>query len=143
MAWTPKVGKLTLDWIESKILLMYVDDLEIPEQLYVLCQWRKKNKAIKEQWTFSLMYLGQRIYAIDLEHDFLHTNNAGKGRPLYGQEVEGPHEHTWSADGYGYAEPIRVPWDTPEIIWKMFLKRAGIVPDDFFHPDNNQPELDL
>lgn len=92
------------------------------------------------------MFNTARIYAIDVQPAGGHTNDkAGKGRPLYMKTIGGIHEHTWSDDGqrYGYAEPIEVPLDRPEIIWKIFLKRAGIDPAEFFHPDNNQPELQL
>lgn len=63
--------------------------------------------------------------------------------PLYQQDIDGIHEHTWSDEGTGYAEPINVPLDKPEVIWRMFLKRMKIGTVDFFHPDQNEPELEL
>ncbi len=123
--------------------VQFSDELEVAEQLFVICQWRKQQKAIPEQWTFSLFYREHRIYAIDVQPTLMHMNNFGKGRPFYKQLIGGVHEHTWSEDGHGYAEPIDLPQAEPHIMWRVFLKKAAIGNADFSHPDHNQPELDL
>lgn len=144
MRWSAQRGKMQFQWVQSRIILEYADDMALPEDLYVHCQWQKRVKSIPERWTFSVMHNGCRIYAIDVNPVSRHGNyKAGKGRRLYGQEIDGVHEHTWSKEGYGYAEPIELPLDRPDIIWQIFLKHANIGRGDFFHPDHNQPELDL
>lgn len=146
MVWTGRRGKITFQWVECRIPLQFGDEAEVREGFFVMCQWKKRGRSVPEQWKFAVMFNNERIYAIDVQPASGHTNNkAGKGRPLYMQEISGIHEHTWSGDGpgYGYAEPIEVPLDHPEVIWRVFLKRAGIEPGEFFHPDNNQPELAL
>lgn len=144
MVWRAKTGKLVLDWVEAKLLLQFADEYEVPQRLYALCQWRKKQGLLSEHWTFSLFFRDERIYALDMQPDKRHDNDkAGKGRPCFMQSIYGSHEHTFSAEGYGYAEQIDLPEKEPEIIWEMFLKRAGIGAGDFYHPDDNQPELDL
>jgi hypothetical protein len=144
MAWTSKRGKISFGWIEGRIPVQYADDPEVSSELYVVCQWKKRGTFAAEQWKFALFRGTDRIYAIDVQPDGGHTNDkAGRGRPLHMERIGGVHEHTWSKEGYGYAEPIDLPLDQPEVIWKKFLKRAGIAPGDFFHPDNNEPELIL
>ncbi|MBA3774795.1 MAG: hypothetical protein H0X13_20525 [Ramlibacter sp.] len=144
MKWTTKRGKIEWAWFESRMLVQFSDEVEVAEQLYVLCQWRKKGQVAGEHWKFAVFYQDKRIYAFDIQPGAYHFNDkAGKGRPMYGQGIDGEHEHTWSADGdgYGYAEPLQVQLSTPEINWLVFLKRANIGSTDFFHPDNNEPEL--
>lgn len=142
MRWTTNRGKMQFQWFQARIILEYADEVALPEDLYVHCQWIKRVKSIPEQWTFAVMYNDCRIYAIDVQPQDAHGNNrAGKGRPYFKQEIPGIHEHTWSQEGYGYAEPIEVPLDQPEIIWQMFLARANIGRRDFYHPDQNEPEL--
>lgn len=67
-----------------------------------------------------------------------HKNSKGKGRPLYGQVIQGTHIHTWSDDGYGYAEPLDLP-KPPEgsEAWKRFVNGAGIINSTFVHPDKD------
>lgn len=139
MVWSGK----HLGWIQARMPLQFDDESAIQEQSYVYCQWRPKVSEKSESWGFNLIYRGGRAYAIHIQPDSLHENKAGKGRPLFGQVISGIHEHTWSSDGDGYAEPIAVPLDKPEVVWKMFLRRACINHGDFFHPDDNQPSLDL
>lgn len=143
MAWTYRHGKQTFSWLCSRMAVQFDDDVAVPEQFYVIAQWRKKNISIPEHWVFNLLYKGNRIYALHVQPTSIHENLVGKGRPAYKQEIGGLHEHTWSEEGDGYAEPIDLPLNKPEIVWKQFLKRAKISGGDFYHPDANQPELDL
>ena len=79
-------------------------------------------------FSFSLFFNNQRIYAIDkvLPHKG-HRNNKGKGRPLYQHRIEGSHEHTWSNDGGGYAEPLPdMETATHEQYWQYFATRTNI-----------------
>jgi hypothetical protein len=143
MVWASKRGKIDFQWIEARIALQFLDEFEVAEQLVVICQWRKKGRTIPEHWTFGLLYRDERIYAIDVQPTSIHENDkAGKGKPYYLKEIDGIHEHIWTEEArYGYAEPINVPIERPDVVWKMFCKRANIIPSDFDHPDNGQPEL--
>lgn len=144
MVWSTRRGKLEWQWHEARIPLQFADEAEVREGFYVMCQWKRQCRSIPEQWKFAVFFNNERIYAIDVQLASMHTNDkAGRGRPLHLQDIGGIHEHTWSNEGYGYAEPIDVPVDKQEVIWKIFLRRAGISEADFFHPDNNQPELRL
>lgn len=143
MRWTTVRGKMKFQWHQARMIVLFSDAVEVPEGVYVHCQWYPRVKSIPERWNFSLLYEDERIYGIDVQPQSPHRNNIGKGRPLHKQLISGTHEHTWSEEGYGYAAPINVPLDQPHVIWQMFLSRANIAPGDFFHPDDNQPELEL
>jgi hypothetical protein len=142
LPWVAKVGGSEAEWLECKVALRYVDDYEFPEELMIVCQWRKQVGSARQQWCFGLYYQGERIYALDVQPFSLHANyRAGKGRPYFNQEIEGSHEHTWSNEGYGYAEPISLKEDAPDIAWRIFLKRAGILAADFDDPSGGQYNL--
>lgn len=142
MAWTSKRGKKEWGWLSARLSLQFADEFAVSDEVWVVCQWRDKNKNIPEHWTFSLFYNDERIYAIDIQPTGIHENNkAGRGRPYWGQEIDGIHEHLYDDGGYGYAEPIAVPADRPDIVWSMFLSRANIEKGQFFHPDKDQPSL--
>jgi hypothetical protein len=143
MAWTYRHGKIDFPWFGSRTPVQFDDAPEVPEQFFVVCQWRRRGNRIPEHWVFNLLYQEARIYALHYQPTSLHENKVGRGRPFYGKVINGIHEHTWSEEGDGYAEPINLPEGRPDIMWRMFLKRANIVGGDFFHPDENQPELDL
>ena len=141
MAWLNKRGKITFQWVSCRINVQLHSEAAAREQFYVECQWRTRGNRIPEQWTFNLIYQGNRIYALHVQPMGKHPNKVGKGRPFYKQEIDGIHEHIWVDEGDGYAEPINVPLDDPETIWKMFLRRANIDSGAFYHPDDNQPEM--
>lgn len=143
MLWPLRRGKLEFGWVEAKLLVQFSDEMVVAEDFVVSCQWRKQGRKIPEHWCFSVLYQGDRIYAIDVQPEGKHMNSAGKGRPFYKQWINGVHEHFWTDEGYGYAEPIDVPLGQPEIVWRIFLSRANIFLADFFHPDENEPELEL
>jgi hypothetical protein len=136
MEWATKRGKTEFAWSEAKITLQFADELEVPEQFYLSCQWRPKGQNVPEMWTFGMIYQGDHLYAIHKHPLSKHTNHVGQGRPLFKKEVIGNHQHTWSEGGTGYIEPLNLP-DDPEIIWRMFLKRANIIgPADFCYPED-------
>ena len=141
MVWSMRIGKLTFAWLATRMALQFDDEELVRESFYVQCQWRKRGNTIPEHWTFNLIYNGNRIYALHFQPTSIHENLVGKGRPFFGQEIDGIHEHTWSDDGDGYAEPISLPEGRPDIMWKMFSKRTNTSSSEFFHPDENKPEL--
>ncbi len=148
MAWAKKLNHTEPIWYEYRSALEFEDDpTEIPEGLLVVCQWKRKEGAKPENWTFGLLQGGGRIYAIDVQPLTYHTNKVGQGRSHHHLSIRGNHEHTWSEEGYGYAEPFELsPADGPTA-WKAFLVRAGIAHAPFVHPDkainNGQQELGL
>lgn len=148
MGWAKKLNHTMPVWFEFRSALEFVDDpTETPEGLLIVCQWKCKDGPKPENWTFGLLHGGSRIYAIDAQPLAHHTNEVGKGRPFHRQRIRGNHEHTWSEEGYGYAEPFGLsPICGPEA-WKEFLARAGIADAPFVHPDKaingGQQELGL
>lgn len=143
MAWLNKRGKINFSWVSFRTGVQLHSEAAAHEDFYVEGQWRPRGRAIPENWTFNLIYQGSRIYALHVQPTGRHPNDPGigKGRPFYNQELDGIHEHIWVEEGDGYAEPISVPLDKPDVIWKMFLHRANIDPGAFYHPDDNQPEM--
>ncbi|MCB1622889.1 MAG: hypothetical protein KDI44_19400 [Thiothrix sp.] len=70
-----------------------------------------------------------RVYAIDVEPpEKQHRNTmAGAGRPYYGREVGHIHEHTWSKEGDGYAEPLVLSGQPAHReYWHCFAVRTNI-----------------
>ncbi len=141
MVWKEKQNKVNIDWLESRMLVQFSDEFEVPEQLLVICGWKKRQGRRSEMWTFSLLYQNERIYALDFHPDSSHKNHVGVGREMYLSLFYGAHEHTYSNEGYGYAEPISLQPDKPEVMWEIFSTRAGIEKADFNHPDQGEPEL--
>ena len=103
MNWREKLSKQDPQWWE------YVSAVEIDgvvlEDVRFIVQWRLSEGAAGEKYNCGLLYRSDRVYAVDFEPDGQHTNKAGKGRPMYRKRIgPGTHEHTWSEDGYGYAD---------------------------------------
>ena len=148
MGWAKKLNHTEPVWYEYRSALEFEDDpTETPEGLMIVCQWKRKDGPKPENWTFGLLYGGGRVYAIDVQPLTHHTNEAGKGRPFHRQRIRGNHEHTWSEEGYGYAEPFTLSSVDGPAAWKEFLARADIADAPFVHPDkainDGQQELGL
>ncbi len=113
----------------------------------VVCQWKRKDGVKPETWNFGLFYGGGRIYAIDSNALQRHKNIVGLGRPYFRKVVHGIHEHRWSEDGQGYAEPFTLESINGPAIWKAFVARASISDPGFVHPDkainDGQQEFDI
>lgn len=106
--WVPGIAKSSGQWLKWTSALEV--DGEIPEGLHLVFQYRFPYGAAPEKLNLSLLHKGERIYGIDYDPFTRHTNTAGRDRPYYGQRLEAAtHEHTWSVDGYGYAEPLDMP----------------------------------
>jgi hypothetical protein len=67
-----------------------------------------------------------RVYAIDVDPSGRHRNKLGwaPGHHYENQNISGIHEHLWTAQGYGYAEPLaqQTGW-TPEQLWIHFCNQ--------------------
>lgn len=136
MAWSKKLNHSDPVWHEYRSALEFEDDTtETPEGLFVVCLWKQRDGVKPEIWYFGLFCSNDRIYAIDVHPLSSHKNKAGRGRPFFQKTIIGSHEHTWSVDGGGYAEPIALdPADGPTA-WRRFIAGAGIADEAFVHPD--------
>ncbi len=135
MSWVKKLGRDQGNWLEFTSALQYASDtLETPEGLLVRGQWRPTVGARPANYGFNFFIGVDRVYAIDVQPAARHKNTFGVGRPLHGQLISGTHEHTWSSDGHGYAEPVTVL--DIEGAWGMFAKRANIIGAEFVLPED-------
>lgn len=107
------------------------------EDVRFVVRWRPAIGEMPAVTNFSLLVNGVRAYGLDYGPWYKHTNNkAGRGRPLWNATIKGSHEHLWSDDGEGYAEPLNGPEPVDlEAAWNAFLKRAKFACSfDFVHP---------
>ena len=125
MNWREKLMKKNPQWWE------YVSAVEIDggvvEDVQLIVQWRPGVGAAGDKYNCGLLYRSERVYAIDFDPDGRHTNKVGKGRALYRKQLgPGTHEHTWSEDGYGYAEPIRPDFSDFSALFNYFCQKANL-----------------
>lgn len=106
-------------------------------------QWRGAKGASRDKYNCALLFRGLRVYAVDFDPDGQHTNKAGEGRPWYRKRFgPGTHEHTWSDDGEGYAEPIEPDFASFNSLFEYFCQRAKLnVPGGFVAPPAIQMSL--
>lgn len=141
MNWREKLMKSDPKWWE------YVSAIEIDgvvvEDVRFIVQWRLSEGAAGEKYNCGLLYRGDRIFAVDFEPDGKHTNKVGKGRPLYKKQIgPGTHEHTWSEDGYGYAEPISPDFPDFSALFDHFCQTINLnVQSGFKSPPSTQLNL--
>lgn len=141
MNWREKLSKQDPQWWE------YVSAVEIDgvvlEDVRFIVQWRLSEGAAGEKYNCGLLYRSDRVYAVDFEPDGQHTNKAGKGRPMYRKRIgPGTHEHTWSEDGYGYAEPILPDFPDFSALFNYFCQKANLnVLSGFKSPPSTQLNL--
>ena len=141
MNWREKLAKHDPQWWE------YVSAIEIDgmvvEDVRFIVQWRLSAGAAGEKYNCGLLYRGDRVFAVDFEPDGKHTNKIGKGRPLYRKQIgPGTHEHTWSEDGYGYAEPISPDFTAFSTLFEYFCQKANLtVEGGFKRPPSMQLNL--
>ena len=141
MNWREKLAKKNPQWWE------YVSAIEIDgmvvEDIRLIIQWRLSEGAAGEKYNCGLLYRGDRVYAVDFEPDGKHTNKVGKGRALYRKQIgPGTHEHTWSEDGYGYAEPISPDFPDFSALFDYFCQKTNLnVRSGFKSPPSTQLNL--
>ena len=141
MNWREKLAKQNPQWWE------YVSAIEIDgvvvEDVQFRVQWRLSEGAAGEKYNCGLLYRSDRVYAVDFEPDGKHTNKDGKGRPLYKKQIgPGTHEHTWSEDGCGYAEPISPDFPDFSALFDYFCQKANLnVRSGFKSPPSTQLNL--
>lgn len=141
MNWREKLMKRDPRWWE------YVSAIEIDgvvvEDAQFLVQWRPSVGSAGDKYNCGLLFRGDRVLAVDFDPDGRHTNKAGKGRALYREQIgPGTHEHTWSEDGYGYAEPISRNFPDLSALFEYFCQKANlIVESGFKSPPSTQLNL--
>lgn len=141
MNWREKLSKKDPQWWE------YVSALEVNgvvlEDAELRIQWRSAKGASSDKYNCGLIFRGLRVYAVDFDPDGQHTNKVGKGRPWYRKRFgPGTHEHTWSNDGEGYAEPIVPNFDSLQSLFEYFSQRAKLsLPGGFVLPPSVQLPL--
>lgn len=138
--WRPGISKKEAHWWkwDSAIEVGGV----VSEGTRIILQWRPAAGAALEKYSCGLLYQTERVYALDFEPDGQHTNKAGKGRPYFGQRIgPGTHEHTWSDDGDGYAEPISYFKDFEALFTHFCAKTNLEVVGGYRPPPWHQPEL--
>lgn len=141
MNWREKLTKKDPQWWE------YVSAVEIDgvvvEDVQLIVQWRPCVGAAEDKYNCGLLYRSDRAYAVDFDPDGQHTNKVGKGRPLYRKRIgPGTHEHTWSEDGYGYAEPTSPDFPNFSTLFDYFCQKANLnVRSGFKSPPSTQLNL--
>lgn len=115
-----------------------------PEGARVIVQWRPAVGAAQVKINCGIFYRNERVYALDVDQDGQHTNKVGQSRPLFGQRIgPGTHEHTWSGDAYGYAEPLPDFADF-STLFAYFCDKANLkVEGGFKTPPSEQLNLPL
>lgn len=140
ISWSKKLNRENPAWQQFETAISFdEEDSEVVEGVSLKCLWRPQVGIKPAVSALGLFIDDARAYAIDVAPLGRHKNNkAGRDRPMYGNEIDGIHEHTWSDDGgYGYAEP----WNGVEIsdfsqVWPEFLRRSNIkYIGKFIHPD--------
>ncbi|MGY6129136.1 hypothetical protein ACW9YV_27890 (plasmid) [Paraburkholderia strydomiana] len=151
MEWIPKRSPSNPQWMEF-VSVCRIEN-EIREDLFFRTQFRAaKTQVIGDStiryeavYNAAITAGGERIFAVDAD-DTQHTNKVGVGRPLYKSALRGRyHMHTWSAEGYGYAEPIDIELNDIELLVDFFLLRANLtLISGFIHPlRGSQIELEI
>lgn len=116
----------------------------VPEGARIILQYRPAVGAALAKYSCGLLYRTERVYAIDFNPDGQHTNKVGLGRPYYGKRIgPGTHEHTWSEDGEGYAEPIQDFAEFALMFAHFCTKTTLHVEGGFKPPPSQQLSLDL
>lgn len=136
MHWRPRISKQYPQWLEFSSAVEA--DSEVLEGIKIRFQWRPQVGVQLEKFNAAIFMESCRVYAIDVDLAARHLNKHGwaPGRSYEGQRISGIHEHFWTAQGYGYAEPLeqQVGW-TPERLWFYFSDRIALSHCAFVAPD--------
>ncbi len=141
MSWREKLSKKEPQWWEF-VSAIEAGGVVVEEALFIV-QWRPAKGASQDKYNCATLYRGQRIHAIDFDPDGQHTNKAGKGRPWFGKRIgPGTHEHSWSDDGEGYAEPVEPDFGSLAGLFDMYCQRANLsVSGGYVAPPSVQLDL--
>lgn len=135
--WRPGISKKEAQWWRWDSAIEVGG--AVPEGSRVIVQWRPAIGSAPDKANFTLLYLDQRIYGIDLYAAGRHTNKAGKGRPLCGKVIDTiVQEHTWSDDGYGYVEPLNIGPVSLDELFGTFCNKTNLTVDGGYRPPPSQ-----
>lgn len=149
MEWVPKRSSTNPQWLEF-VSVCQIDN-EIREDLFFRPQFRASKTVVigaasieyKAIYNAAITAGGERIFALDAD-DTPHTNRVGAGKPWYRKTLPGRfHVHSWTNEGYGYAEPLDETLDDIELLVARFLGLANLeLIGGFKHPLHGT-QLDL
>ena len=119
-----------------------LETMEIMEGVAVRAAWRRSPyEGVTPKYNFGLhLGLKNRVYALDIAPLDQHLNKVGNGREFYRKRISGSHEHFWTPEGYGYAEPLaeNIVASNMESQWLYFCERVNIIQNiEFTSPDFN------
>ena len=141
MRWQPKPAAGNAQWMEFTSVCKVQGELR--EDVIFRASYRGAQTAVhgqaaillKETYSASLFVGPHRIYGLD-NGDTLHTSVIGVGRPYYRKPLsERSHEHLWSDDGEGYAEPVIPALERIDAFMQHFLAQTKLTLNGgFIHP---------
>lgn len=143
MDWRPGLSKKDVQWLDWYCAVEISG--VVPEGARIIVQYRPIVGAASEKLNCGLFFRNERVFAIDFNLDTQHSNKkAGQGRAYFGKRFgPGTHEHTWSEEGYGYAEPIQDFVDYTALFAYFCTKTTLQVEGGFRRPPSQQLSLGL
>ena len=137
MDWRPGLSKKDVQWWKWDAALLVRGS--VPEGARIVLQWRPAVGSASDKMNLTLLFREQRIYGIDFDDVGRHTNKIGAGRPYHRKMITTPaHEHTWSEEGYGYAEPLGPTSGLPADLFGIFCNKTNLTVDGGFLPPPSQ-----
>ncbi|KOF52871.1 hypothetical protein AD428_17445 [Achromobacter sp. DMS1] len=141
VSWTPRPAAGNAQWMEfcspCRIKGEVRDDV-LFRATYRAARTDVYGQAtifLSEAFSASLFVGPHRVYGVDTD-DAFHTSLAGSGRPHYRKPLaDRSHEHLWTDEGEGYAEPVTPALQTIGALMDYFLPRANLaLVGGFAHP---------
>ena len=148
MQWQQKPAKFIPSFVQYASVLKIHN--EVREDLYFRALYRASHYEEKygailwqdESIAVGLFAGNNRIAAIDYDNNKPHRNQKGENLPYFGKTLIGLHRHIWTADGYGYAEPLELTECSLETIITLFAQENHLtIQGGFIHPFAQQLDL--
>lgn len=143
LEWQPRPLKRSGQWYEA-VSPLEVDGV-IHQETRLVLAWRGAVGARLQKYSFTVLYLAERVYGLDFDPDGQHTNKVGIGRPYFMKRIgPGTHMHTPSQDSVsGYADPMQ-DFASLEEMFNFGRTACRLdVPGGFVPPPPEQMRLDL
>jgi hypothetical protein len=150
MTWQVKIG----GYNPSRFMFdsaLRIDD-EVREDLFLRFRFRGEYQQMKggvavirsANIASGLYAANNRIFAYDYDAGRPHVNQVGEGRPYYRQSIIGLHQHIWTEQGYGYAEPLTLTNHDVETIIHAFVSAVNTtIPGGIARPPAEQLSFPL
>ena len=148
MQWQQKPAKFIPSFVQYASVLKIHN--EVREDLYFRALYRASHYEEKygailwqdESIAVGLFAGNNRIAAIDYDNNKPHRNQKGENLPYFGKTLIGLHRHIWTADGYGYAEPLELTECSLETIITLFAQENHLtIQGGYIHPFAQQLDL--